>query len=215
MFITFEGMDGSGKTTQLQLMTTFLREQRQDVLLTREPGGTYIGDSVRKLLLDKTEGDHSPMHPRTELLLFCASRAQLVAEVIVPHLEKGGIVISDRFYDSTYAYQGYGHGLKLKDLKSIVMFATGGLSPDLTVFLDITPEDGLRRRAEASLFGEEWNRLDDMALDFHKRVYKGYKKLIKKEPARWLSVDANRPVDTIQQDIQAMLAKRLKSGVKS
>ena len=102
------------------------------------------------------------MHPRTELLLFCASRAQLVAEVIIPHLEKGGLVISDRFFDSTYAYQGYGHGLNIKDLKRIVMFATGGLKPDLTIFLDIAPKDGLQRRAQASLFGEEWNRLDAM-----------------------------------------------------
>ncbi len=216
MFITFEGMDGSGKTTQLQLITAFLREQGYDILLTREPGGTYIGDEVRSLLLDKGEGEHhTPMHPRTELLLFCASRAQLVAEVIQPHLDKGGVVISDRFFDSTYAYQGYGHGLNLKDLKTIIMFATGGLSPDLTLYLDITPEDGLRRRAEASLFGEEWNRLDDMAMDFHRRVYKGYQKLIAKEPERWYKVDANRSVDAVQQDIRAMLKKRLKPAKKS
>ena len=210
MFITFEGMDGSGKTTQLSLITAYLREQGYDVLLTREPGGTHFGDEIRSLLLDKNEIEHEQMHPRTELLLFCASRAQLVAEVILPHLEKGGLVISDRFFDSTYAYQGYGHGLNLKDLKRTVMFATGGLKPDLTIFLDISPKDGLQRRAQASLFGEEWNRLDAMAIEFHDRVYEGYQALIKETPRRWLTMDAMRDIETIQSDIQTELSKRLK-----
>lgn len=208
MLITFEGMDGSGKTTQIQQLATFLREMGANILLTREPGGTYIGDQVRGILLDKADHQET-MHPRTELLLFCASRAQLVAEVIRPHLDKGGLVICDRFFDSTYAYQGYGHGLDIKALKAIVTFATGGLIPDLTIYLDLSPEEGLRRRAKASLFGEEWNRLDDMEMAFHQRVYKGYKTLMKAEPARWLRIDAAQPQDAVQEAIRAALTQRL------
>lgn len=214
MLITFEGMDGSGKTTQIQQSAAFLRQMGADVLLTREPGGTHIGDRVRGILLDKTDFQDT-MDPRTELLLFCASRAQLVAEVIRPHLEKGGLVICDRFFDSTYAYQGYGHGLDVKALKAIVNFATGGLSPDLTIYLDLSPEEGLRRRARASLFGEEWNRLDDMEMAFHQRVYKGYRALMKAEPARWLRIDAAQPQEEVQDAIRAALAQRLAAGRKS
>ncbi|MBC7871651.1 MAG: dTMP kinase [Chitinophagaceae bacterium] len=214
MFITFEGMDGSGKTTQVRQTAAYLRECGYEVLLTREPGGTNIGDQVRGVLLKQAESgedemQNSTMHPHTELLLFCASRAQLVAEVIRPHLERGGLVICDRYIDSTFAYQGYGHGLDLKALKSIVTFATGGLLPDLTVYLDITPEDSLKRRAAASLFGEEWNRLDDMELAFHQRVYKGYKALMKKEPQRWARIDARDSVAQVQHSIISALNKQL------
>lgn len=211
MFITFEGMDGSGKTTQIQHAAAFLRARGYDVLLTREPGGTQIGDEVRTLLLEKSEGK-KPMHPRTELLLFCSSRAQLVAEVIRPHLEKGGLVICDRFADSTYAYQGYGHGLDLKALKAVVTFATGGLRPDLTIYLDLPPEEGLRRRASASLFGEEWNRLDDMEMSFHRRVYQGYEALIRAEPKRWARINAAQAQDAVQHEVERLLAKRLASA---
>jgi dTMP kinase len=210
MFITFEGPDGGGKTTQIGALATYLRGQGHDVLTTREPGGTYIGDEVRRLLLDK-EGDspRDAMRPNTELLLFCASRAQLVAGVIRPHLEKGGIVLCDRFADSTYAYQGYGHGLDLEPLRVIVEFATGGLKPDLTLFLDVPPEVGLKRRAEASLFGEEFTRLDGMTLDFHRRVYAGYEKLIAAEPGRWQRLDAAQPVEAIQAQVREIVTSRL------
>ena len=206
MFISFEGLDGSGKTTQIQMVMAYLRQNGYDVLLTREPGGTAIGDQIRDVLhsLDNTE-----MDPTAELLLYNASRAQLVAEVLRPHLEKGGLVICDRFFDSTLAYQGYGHQLDLKQLKAVVEFATGGLRPDLTFFLDIPPEEGLKRRKQASLFGDEWNRLDDMELSFHKRVYNGYKKLIKAEPERWVRVDALAGVDEVQASIRKALKKRL------
>lgn len=207
MFISFEGVDGSGKTTQARQTVQFLQERGYDVLMTREPGGTPIGDQVRGILLDNME--NTEMHPRTELLLFSASRAQLVTEHIMPHLEKGGIVICDRYIDSTFAYQGYGHGLNLKALRSVIDFATGGLKPDLTLFMDIDPDEALRRRAQATLFGEAWNRLDDMDLPFHRRVYKGYRELILNEPARFQSVDATADPDTIQGQIRHVLAEWL------
>lgn len=207
MFITFEGLDGSGKTTQIREATAVLREKGIKYLLTREPGGTYTGDKIREILMEKT--DKTPVNPRAELLLFCASRAQLVDEVIRPFWEAGGVVISDRFFDSTYAYQGYGHGLKLSALRSIVNFATGGLTPDLTIYFEISPEEALRRRQKASLFGEEFNRLDDMQLEFRQRVYKGYRKLIKRDPERWVTVDASQSIKAVQTDLLRILAKHL------
>lgn len=207
MFITFEGMDGSGKTTQARQTVEFLKACGYDVLLTREPGGTAIGDQVRAVLLD--DMNNTNMHARTELLLFCASRAQLVAEVITPHLEQGGVVVCDRYIDSTFAYQGYGHGLNLNALRSVVQFATGGLIPDVTVFLDIDPETALNRRAAGTLFGEAWNRLDDMEMDFHNRVYKGYRELILASPARFQEVDAVGTTEQVQKRIQNLLAEWL------
>jgi dTMP kinase len=209
MFITFEGLDGSGKTTQVQLAAAELRRAGHQVLLTREPGGTSIGDQIRTVLhsLDNTE-----MNSATELLLYNASRAQLVAEVLRPHLQKGGIVICDRFYDSTLAYQGYGHQLNLDTLKAIINFATGGLRPDLTIFLDITPDDGLARRKQASLFGEEWNRLDDMEMAFHRRVYAGYQQLINDEPQRWVKISAMQSVEQVQQAVREILKSRVKQS---
>ncbi|MAS35331.1 MAG: dTMP kinase [Anaerolineaceae bacterium] len=206
MFITFEGLDGSGKTTQARLAADWLRQAGYEVLLTREPGGTEIGDQIREVLHNL---DNTAMHPTTELLLYNASRAQLVAEVLRPHLQKGGLVICDRFYDSTLAYQGYGHQLDLDVLRAIVTFATGGLKPDLTLFLDITAEQGLERRKQASLFGEEWNRLDDMELAFHQRVYKGYQALIEEDPDRWVRISALQSVEQIQATIVQKLSAYL------
>ncbi len=206
MFITFEGLDGSGKTTQVRLLADYLRAKGYDVLLTREPGGTAIGDQIREVLHSL---ENTAMHPATELLLYNASRAQLIAEVLRPHLEHGGLIICDRFYDSTLAYQGYGHQLDLNRLHAIIEFATGGLRPNLTIFLDITPEDGLKRRKQASLFGAEWNRLDDMELAFHRRVYAGYQALIKAEPDRWLRLDAQAEINNLQTQIRQALETRL------
>ncbi len=206
MFITFEGLDGSGKTTQVRLTAAHLREMGYEVLLTREPGGTDIGDQIREVL---HRLDNTAMHPTTELLLYNASRAQLVAEVLRPHLASGGLVLCDRFYDSTLAYQGYGHQLYLDSLRAIIDFATGGLRPDLTIFLDITAEDGLTRRKQASLFGDEWNRLDDMELAFHRRVYHGYEALIRAEPQRWVRIDALQSVEQIQTMIRRKLEAHL------
>lgn len=213
MFITFEGVDGSGKTTQVRLTVEYLRGLGYDVLMTREPGGTAIGDQIRGILLDNM--DNTDMHARTELLLFCASRAQLVAEVIAPHLERGGIVICDRYIDSTLAYQGYGHGLNVKVLKQILNFATGGLLPDLTIYLEMTPEAALNRRAQGTLFGEAWNRLDDMEMDFHRRVYKGYRKIALAEPARFVAIPADHTQEYVQNAIRRVLAEWIDLPVKS
>jgi len=139
VFITFEGPDGSGKTTQIRLLAEWLREQGHEVVLTREPGGTEIGDQIRTVLHDPY---NTAMDARTEILLYSASRAQHVAQLIRPSLAAGKIIISDRYADSTLAYQGYGRGLDLEVLRAVTSFATGGLTPALTVYLNITPEEG-------------------------------------------------------------------------
>jgi dTMP kinase len=144
------------------------------------------------------------MDARTELLLFCASRAQLVAEKIRPHLARGGIVVCDRFADSTLAYQGYGRGLDLEFLTSLLNFATHGIKPDLTLLLDIDVEAGLRRRAR-----EEWNRLDAETIDFHRKVRSGFLALAAAEPQRWVIIPADRPVDAVTEQIQRAVRKTL------
>jgi dTMP kinase len=137
--------------------------------------------------------------------LFSASRAQHVDEVIRPHLEAGGVVVCDRYYDSSLAYQGYGHGLDLPDLRVITSFATGGLKPDLTLLLDLSVEDGLRRREE----GGSWNRLDEYSLEFHRRVRQGYQELVAAEPERWVVIDASPSIEAVQKEIQAVVEARM------
>src|SRR5258708_1083529 len=203
MFITFEGPDGSGKSTQIPLLVRHLAARNLDVIAVRESGGPPIGDQVRQVLHDlKNES----MDPHAELLLYSASRAQLVAQVIRPQLERDGIVICDRYADSTYAYQGYGRGLDLAALRQITAFATGGLTPDLALFLDIDPELGLNRR---SMTGE-WNRMDALTLDFHSRVRDGYLALIVADPARWVKIDASQPIEAVHQAICAAVDSRLR-----
>ncbi len=197
LFVTFEGPEGSGKTTQLKLLAEWLRERGCDVLATREPGGTAISEAIRGILLDPT---HTEMQPEAEILLFSAARAQIVAQVIRPHLQGGGIVLCDRYADSTLAYQGYGRGLDLDTLRAITAFATGGLVPDLTIYLDIAIEKGLRRKVP-----QEWNRLEAQALAFHQRVREGYLEMAASEPDRWLSVDAFQPI----ADIRAAIRERI------
>ncbi len=204
MFITFEGPDGSGKTTQIRLLTGWLRGQGYEVIVTREPGGTDIGDQIRDVLHDP---DNIAMNARTEILLYSASRAQHVAQLVRPALAAGKIIVSDRYADSTLAYQGYGRGLHLETLMTITLFATDGLLPDLTLYLDITPEEGLRRR---QLGGDEWNRLDAEALEFHQQVRDGYLELIKQEPRRWVVIDAARSEEEVQAEIRAVIRARLK-----
>ena len=143
LFITFEGPDGSGKTTQVKRLAEHLRDRGCDVLAVREPGGTSISEQIRDVLHSL---DNREMQPRTEILLYCAARAQLVGQVIRPHLQSGGVVLCDRYADSTLAYQGYGRGLDLPTLRMILDFATGGLKPDLTFYLDIDVEAGLKRK---------------------------------------------------------------------
>lgn len=203
MFISFEGPDGSGKSTQVQALADRLRAAGQNVLCTREPGGTAIGEQIRNVLHDLK---NQAMQPRAEVLLYSAARAQLVGEVLRPHLQAGGLVLSDRFYDSTLAYQGYGHGLDLTELRQVTQVATGGLTPDLTLLFDLDPAEGLRRRQHA---GGEWNRLDAYALAFHQRVRAGYLALAQAEPARWVLLDAARSVDEMQAAVWAAVAARL------
>ena len=203
MFITFEGPDGSGKTTQIRLLAEWLREQGHEVVLTREPGGTEIGDQIRTVLHDPY---NTAMDARTEILLYSASRAQHVAQLIRPSLAAGKIIISDRYADSTLAYQGYGRGLDLEVLRAVTSFATGGLTPALTVYLNITPEEGLQRRR---LGGDEWNRLDAEALEFHQRVRAGYLELVKQGTERWAVIDAARSVEEVQAEIRTVVQARL------
>ena len=202
VFITLEGPDGSGKSTQAPRLAERLRRQGRDVLLTREPGGTAIGDQIRRVLMSL---DNTSMNPRTEILLFSASRAQIVHEVIRPHLDQGGIVVCDRFYDSTLAYQGYGHRLDLDALKAITKFATGGLVPDVTILLDMPVERGLARRQKAG----DWNRLDAYDVAFHERVREGYFELVKGEPDRWLIIDADGEREAVEEDVWRAVEPRL------
>jgi dTMP kinase len=202
MFVTFEGPDGSGKTSQVAILAEHLRQLGYPLLVTREPGGTSIGDQIRKILSDL---DNMTMQPRTEILLFQASRAQLVDEVIRPHLERGSLVLCDRFADSTLAYQGYGHCIDLDQLRSIINFATGELKPDLTLLFDVDVETGLRRRAR----GGDWNRLDAYEVAFHQRVRKGYLQLAQEEPDRWIKIDAGQPPEAVQEAVRKAVLGRL------
>ena len=206
MFITLEGPEGAGKTTQLRPLADFLRGCGYDVVTTREPGGTAIGDQIRHVLHDTV---NVAMSPTAEVLLYAASRAQLVAEVIQPALAAGRVVLCDRYSDSTMAYQGYGRGLDRDALATLTAIATGGLRPDLTLLLDLDVERGLARRRDE---GEEMNRLDLEAIEFHRRVRAGYLALAAAEPARWQIIDASRPPIAIQDDLRRLVLARLAVG---
>jgi len=206
IFITFEGPDGSGKTTQAHLLVDWLRDQGHNVLLTREPGGTDIGDQIREVLHDSS---NAAMASRTEFLLYSASRAQHVSQVILPAMAAGKLVVSDRYADSSLAYQGYGRGLDLKMLRAITAFATQNLKPDLTLYFDIAAGEGLQRRL---LSGEVWNRMDAEALAFHRRVRTGYLQLVSAEPDRWEVIDANRPISDVRRDVRAAVEARLEAA---
>lgn len=204
MFITFEGSEGSGKTSQQAQLAEYLAALGYSLLATREPGGTPIGEKVRAILSDL---DHTALHPRAEILLFQSSRAQLVEQVIRPRLDEGFVVLCDRYADSTVAYQGYGYRLVDLDLlRTIVDFATGGLKPQLTLMLDVDVEEGLRRRAR----GGEWNRLDAYDLAFYQRVRQGYLEMARAEPERWVLIDAGKKPDEVQEAIRAVVLERLK-----
>jgi len=208
LFITFEGPEGSGKTTQVKRLAERLQERGCDVLTVREPGGTSVSEQIREVLHAL---DNRDMQPRTEILLYCAARAQLVGQVIRPHLQSGGIVICDRYADSTLAYQGYGRGLDLPVLRMILDFATGGLKPDITFYLDIDVESGLKRKRAG---GDEWNRMDDLAVDFHCRVRAGYLEMIAQEPVRWVVVDAARDTEIVAKEIWETTERQLASNAK-
>jgi len=204
LFITLEGPEGGGKSSQAQCLAEYLRADNIEVLLTREPGGSPIGDQIRNVIM---ELENTDMDARTEFLLFSASRAQHIAEVIRPNLENGLTVISDRFFDSSLAYQGYGQRLPLEILKTITNFATSGLTPDLTLLLDLPVEEGLRRREADG----NWNRMDAYDIDFHRRVRRGYLKLAAETPDRWVILNAEQSFDALQDEVRHAVMARLKA----
>ncbi len=210
-FITFEGPEGGGKSTQARLLAARLRAAGHAVTLTREPGGTPAGKAIRAIWDDPA---HSDLLPITDLLLICADRAQHVGALMRPALERGEIVISDRYADSTRAYQGYGSGLDFSTLETLLQIATGGLTPDLTILLDLPAAEGLARRHAASKAGTaQLDRLDQRSLEYHQRVQAGYLELAAREPARWVTLDGLARVEplaeTIWQIVQARLAERV------
>ncbi|HEU5368253.1 MAG TPA: dTMP kinase, partial [Ktedonobacterales bacterium] len=196
-FITFEGPEGGGKSTQARLLAERLRAAGYPVTLTREPGGTPAGKAMRAIWDDPA---YSNLLPLTDLLLICADRAQHVGELIRPALARGEIVISDRYADSTRAYQGYGSGLDFSTLETLLQIATGGLVPDLTLLLDIPAAEGLARRHAASTSGaSQLDRLDRRSLEYHERVHAGYLKLAAQEPQRWVTFDARQDAQTLAE----------------
>ena len=206
-FISFEGPDGSGKTTQLQALYEELVHEGRPVLLVREPGGTDIGDQIRAVLHDVNNVE---MLPSAEALLYSASRAQLVGQVIRPALEAGKVVLCDRYAEATMAYQGYGHELDRELLEGITTFATGGLRPDLVIYLDIDVEEGLRRKERGFRKGTgEWNRMDQQDPNFHRRAREGYLQMAAAEPERWFVLDATRPVADLQDSIRKRVKRLL------
>ncbi|PDW03123.1 dTMP kinase [Candidatus Viridilinea mediisalina] len=213
LFITFEGPEGSGKSTQARLLYERIQALGYPVILTREPGGTRISELIRRILVDLR---HTEMAPTTETLLFSAARAQLVSELVRPYLNTGGIVLCDRYADSTFAYQGYGLGRDLDELHAITTIATGGLQPDLTFYLDLDVEAGLQRKRWARDRGSEaskavsssgppaeWNRLDARDLAYHQRVAAGFAELIRNNPERWRRCSAEQPLDQLAEQIFA------------
>ena len=202
MFITLEGPEGSGKTSHIPHLVEFLREKGYTVFPTREPGGTSIGEQIREVIHDLKNVE---MHPRTETLLYQAARAQIVEQVIRPRLAAGEIVLSDRYADSTIAYQGYGHQQDLEQVRALIRYATGGLVPDLTILLDLDVEVGLKRKTRQ----DEWNRLDAYTVDFHRRVRAGYLEMVQLDPARWSVVDAGQPWEQVQADLRVVLTAAL------
>lgn len=212
LFITFEGPDGSGKSTQINLVANYLEDLGYRVFCTREPGGTAIGDQIRQVLHDV---NNTEMTPRAEILLYSASRAQHVEQVILPHLAQGEMVLCDRYADSTYAYQGYGRQLDFDMLRLITRFATQDLKPDLTVYLDLPVKEGLRRKEKANTAGQgELNRMDRLELEFHQRVREGYLEMARTEPERWLVVDARGSVETTNRLVCQRLEQVLAAKVK-
>jgi len=203
MFITLEGPEGSGKSSHITPLADAIRQAGYAVVITREPGGTPIGDEIRKTLLNLK---NTAMHPTTEILLFQASRAQHVHELILPSIRAGKVVLCDRFADSTMAYQGYGHQTDLEQLAQIIRFATGGLQPDLTLLLDVDIEIGLKRRSSDQ---ESWNRLDAKEKAFHQRVRQGYLKMSASQPERWAIVDASQSLEQVQQTLIRVVLNRL------
>ncbi|MBQ7649931.1 MAG: dTMP kinase [Victivallales bacterium] len=206
LFITFEGGDCAGKTTQLRMLEAWLRERGRSVICTREPGGTSLAENIRGLLLSK--GDGESMTPQAELLLFSAARAQHVKHVVMPQLLSGGVVLCDRFIDSTVAYQGFARGLDMDFIRRLNSFCTDGCLPDLTFLLDL-PLAESRRRLASRAGGEEPDRMEDENNSFHAKVREGFLKIAEEAPGRVKVIDATRTVDEIHSDIIEVVANAI------
>lgn len=198
-FITFEGPEGSGKTTVLILIQEKLEKQGEQVVVTREPGGIAIAEEIRSIILNEK---NTMMDAKTEALLYAAARRQHLVERVVPAIADDKIVLCDRFIDSSLAYQGVARGLGIDNVLAINEFAIDGVMPHLTIFFDIQPEEGLARIAQAN---RETNRLDQEGLDFHKRVYKGYIKVCKRYPSRIVKIDAAAPIEEVVENVWNIL----------
>lgn len=196
LFITFEGGEGAGKTTVVQQLAQLLQQEGHDVLITREPGGIRIAEQIRNIILHP---GHTEMDARTETLLYAAARRQHLVEKILPALNAGKIVLCDRFIDSSLAYQGHARGIGIDEVLTINHFATGGMMPDVTLFLDVAPEIGLKRIYKNN--EREKNRLDLETRQFHEKVYEGYKQVLKRFPERIKRVDATLPFSRVLDDV--------------
>lgn len=203
MFITVEGPDGSGKTTQLQLLVQSLTEQGYEVVVTREPGGTKVGNSIREVLLSP---EHDEMTPRVEMMLYAASRAQNIDQVIRPALHRGAVVVCDRFVDASIAYQGYGLQYDLSQILSLNDWATAGIKPDLTFLFDLTPDQASHRMKDRG----QLDRIESRDESFHQRVYEGFQILLEQYPERMVRIDANASIETIQDEVLDITLERLK-----
>lgn len=210
-FITFEGGEGCGKSTHIALLAERLRQSGIEVVLTREPGGTPLCEEIRNMLQHDSCGE-SPC-PEAETLLFCASRAQLIDKVIRPALERGAWVLSDRFADSTIAYQGYGRGFPLPTLRAILAFATGGLSPDATFLLEVSPEVEADRLAKRYSEGQAIDRFEREASAFHKRVRQGFLEIAKSEPERVIRILTDKAKEQVHQEILSEIESRLNLSI--
>jgi dTMP kinase len=206
-FVTLEGPEGSGKTVVARRLAEELQRLGRRVVLTREPGGTRLGERVREVLLGRSD---LGIDPRADALLFNAARAQLVAEVIRPALARGEVVLCARFADSTLAYQGHGAGLPIDELREIARVATGGLEPDLTILLDVDPEVGIRRKAPGAR-----NRFESIDLAFPRRVRDGFLALAREAPARWRVVDSSRHIDRVFDDALALVQAEIADPVRT
>ena len=207
LFITFEGIEGSGKSTHLAYLAAYLRERGQQVVETREPGGTPAGAAVRRLLLG---ANAAPLTPLAELFLYCADRTQHVGEVIRPALEAGRIVLSDRFSDSTIAYQGYGRELDLAAVRALDARARDGVWPALTFLLDCSVDEGLARARERTGQTTLRDRFEREAMEFHERVRAGFLSLAAAEPARFCVIDAHAPIERVRSLVIAETEGRLR-----
>jgi dTMP kinase len=203
VFITFEGIEGCGKSTQARLLKAFLERRGFDVLVTREPGGSPIGEQIRQILLDPV---NSGMVPLAELLLYEASRCQHVEAVIKPALEEGRAVICDRFFDASTAYQGYARGLGIRMVGELNLVATGGRKPDLTIVLDLPVDVGLRR------LGKNLDRIEREAVEFHERVRQGYLRIAEEEPDRVKVVNAAATIDDTFVEVRNLVEQLISPG---